>query len=99
GNWTRKDSGIWEGRGPKRNYVYSKVMAWAGMDRGIRSVERFGSEGPVDKWREIRDEIHNEVCRQGFDAERGTFTQFYGSEGLDASLLLMPQVGFLPYDD
>ncbi|MGH3423558.1 MAG: glycoside hydrolase family 15 protein [Nocardioidaceae bacterium] len=99
GNWTRKDSGIWEGRGPKQNFVYSKVMAWAGMDRAVQAVERFGLDGPVDKWRRIREEIHDEICKQGYDSERQTFTQFYGSEGLDASLLLMPQVGFLPYDD
>lgn len=74
-------------------------MAWAGVDRMVRAVERSGLEAPVDRWRALRAEIHRDVCERGFDARRGTFTQFYGSEGLDASLLLIPQVGFLPWDD
>jgi GH15 family glucan-1,4-alpha-glucosidase len=79
--------------------VHSKVLAWAGVDRAVRAVEDFGLDGPVDRWRALRRQIHDEVCRQGFDAERGTFTQFYGSSGLDAALLLIPQVGFLPWGD
>ncbi|UPK72987.1 glycoside hydrolase family 15 protein [Nocardioidaceae bacterium SCSIO 66511] len=98
-NWTARDNGIWEGRGPRRDFVYSKVMCWVGLDRGVQAVERFGLDGPVDRWRAARDQIHAEVCSKGFDAERNTFTQFYGSQGLDAALLLMPRTGFLPPDD
>jgi len=97
--WSKNDSGLWESRGPERPYVHSKVMAWAGMDRAVQAVERFGLDGPVDRWRRTRQEIHDQVVTRGYDADRGTFTQFYGSEGLDAALLLIPQVGFLPYDD
>ena len=97
--WREPDDGIWEGRGPRRQYVYSKVMAWTGMDRAVTAVERYGLSGPVDRWRRVRAEIHNEVCREGFDRQRGTFTQFYGSEGLDAALLKIPRLGFLPPHD
>jgi GH15 family glucan-1,4-alpha-glucosidase len=79
--------------------VHSKVMAWAGLDRAVCGVERFGLCGPVDRWRALRQEIHDEVCARGYDPERGTFTQSYGSGGLDAALLLIPRVGFLPWDD
>jgi GH15 family glucan-1,4-alpha-glucosidase len=79
--------------------VHSKVMAWAGLDRAVQAVERFGLDGPVDRWRRVRQEIHDDVCAHGYDADRNTFTQFYGSEGLDAALLLIPRVGFLPWDD
>ncbi|UYM04999.1 glycoside hydrolase family 15 protein [Solicola gregarius] len=99
GNWQQEDNGIWEGRGPRRDFVHSKVMSWVGLDRGVHAVEHYGLEGPADRWRAARDEIHAEVCAQGFDAERNTFTQFYGSQGLDAALLLLPQTGFLPPDD
>ena len=99
GAWREPDNGIWEGRGDRRHFVYSKVMAWAGMDRGVRAVEQRGLDGPLARWRRARDEIHEQVCREGFDAERGTFTQFYGSEGLDAALLQIPRVGFLPHRD
>ncbi|USQ77687.1 glycoside hydrolase family 15 protein [Ornithinimicrobium cryptoxanthini] len=99
GNWRRPDKSLWEIRGPDQQFVHSKVMAWAGIDRGIQAVEHFGLEGPVDRWRALREEIHTEVCREGFDADRGTFTQHYGSPGLDAALLLIPRVGFLPYAD
>ncbi|GAA3666599.1 glycoside hydrolase family 15 protein [Nocardioides ginsengisoli] len=98
-HWHEPDNGLWEGRGPRRHYVHSKVMAWVGLDRAVLSVEEHGLPGPVDRWRRLRDEIHDDVCRHGFDEERGTFTQFYGSEGLDAALLLIPRVGFLPWDD
>jgi GH15 family glucan-1,4-alpha-glucosidase len=99
GHWQDPDNSLWEVRGPRQPFVHSKVMAWAGMDRGVQAVERFGLDGPVQKWRETRARIHREVCEQGYDPERRTFTQFYGSEGLDAALLLIPQVGFLPFDD
>ena len=99
GHWMEPDNGLWEMRGPQRDFVHSKVMAWVGMDRAVRAVEKYGLDGPVDRWRSLREEIHQEVCSRGYDADRGTFTQFYGSQGLDASLLLLPRVGFLPYDD
>ncbi|MCA5893512.1 glycoside hydrolase family 15 protein [Isoptericola sp. NEAU-Y5] len=99
GHWQDLDNGLWEVRGPRRAFVHSRVMAWAGVDRGVRAIERLGLDGPVDTWRALRDEIHADVLRHGYDAERNTFTQFYGSEGLDASLLLLPRVGFLPWSD
>ena len=99
GHWDAPDNGLWEMRGPRRQFVHSKVMAWAGVDRAVHTVEEHGLEGPVDQWRSLRAQIHDEVCRQGYDADRGTFTQFYGSRGLDASLLLIPRVGFLPWTD
>ena len=97
--WTRPDEGIWEVRGKRRHFVHSKVMAWVAVDRAVRTVERFEMAGEVDRWRRLRDRIHAEVCERGFDAERGTFTQSYGSRPLDASLLLIPAVGFLAPDD
>jgi GH15 family glucan-1,4-alpha-glucosidase len=97
--WSQPDEGIWEVRGPRRHFTHSKVMAWVAFDRAVKAVERFGFDGPVDRWRRTRAEIHAEVCRQGFDAERGTFTQYYGSRELDASVLLIPAVGFLPATD
>jgi GH15 family glucan-1,4-alpha-glucosidase len=97
--WNQPDEGIWEVRGPRRHFTHSKVMTWVAFDRAIKTVERFGADGPVDRWRAIRRTIHDEVCRLGFDGSRGTFTQFYGSHELDASLLLIPMVGFLPADD
>jgi GH15 family glucan-1,4-alpha-glucosidase len=97
--WREPDDGIWEARGPQRHYTYSKVMAWVVFDRGVRTAERFGLDAPLDRWKEIRDEIHREVCERGYDAERRTFTQYYGSKELDASVLNIPLVGFLPGDD
>ncbi len=97
--WREPDSSLWEVRGPRRHYVHSKVMAWVGFDRLIRTAERAGLPGPVDRWREARDAVHAQVCEKGYDADRGTFTQFYGSQGLDAALLLLPRLGFLPADD
>jgi GH15 family glucan-1,4-alpha-glucosidase len=97
--WREPDDGIWETRGPRRHFTQSKVMAWVVFDRAVRLVEQFDLEGPVDRWREIRDEIHREVCEQGYDPERGTFTQYYGSKELDASVLNIPLVGFLPGTD
>ncbi len=99
GRWADPDEGLWEMRGGRRHFVHSKVMAWAGLDRAVQAVERFGLDGPVDRWRTLREQIHAQVCDRGFDATRGTFTQFYGSQGLDAALLLLPRVGFLPWQD
>jgi GH15 family glucan-1,4-alpha-glucosidase len=97
--WSGPDEGIWEVRGPRRHFTHSKVMAWVAFDRAVRAVEQFGRDGPVDRWRRRRAEIHAEVCRDGYDSDRGTFTQYYGSRELDASLLLIPAVGFLPPED
>jgi GH15 family glucan-1,4-alpha-glucosidase len=97
--WREPDSGIWEIRGEPRHFVHSKVMAWVAFDRAVRSVERQGMDGPVDRWRALRDEIHADVCAHGFDEELGSFTQSYGAADLDASLLLIPLVGFLPASD
>ena len=99
GHWDQPDQSLWEMRGDPRHFVHSKVMAWVGFDRAVLAVEQFGLNGPVDQWRAIRDTIHEEVCREGYDAERNTFTQSYGSSTLDASTLLIPQVGFLPPND
>ena len=99
GHWDRADNSLWEVRGPRRHFVHSKVMAWAGVDRAVRTVERQGFDGPADQWRALRDRIHDDVCTHGYDPERNTFTQFYGSRGLDAALLLLPRVGFLPASD
>lgn len=99
GAWERPDDGIWEVRGPRRHFTHSKMMAWVAFDRSIKAIERFGLEGPLDHWRSIRSEIHREVCERGWDADRQTFTQYYGSRQLDASLLMMPLVGFLPPSD
>jgi GH15 family glucan-1,4-alpha-glucosidase len=97
--WREPDDGIWESRGPRRHYTYSKVMAWVVFDRAVRVAERFGLEAPLERWREVRDAIHHEVCERGYDPERRTFTQYYGSAELDASVLNIPLVGFLPGDD
>jgi GH15 family glucan-1,4-alpha-glucosidase len=97
--WTQPDEGIWEVRGPRRHFTHSKVMAWVAFDRGIKAVERFGLEGPVDRWRTQRDLIHAQVCERGFNAGLKAFTQSYDSDELDASLLLVPLVGFLPAED
>jgi GH15 family glucan-1,4-alpha-glucosidase len=97
--WKRPDNGIWESRGERQHFVYSKVMCWVAFDSLVKGVERFGLDGPVDHWRAVRDEIHSDVLEKGYDAERGTFTQAYGSRALDACALLIPRVGFLPYDD
>jgi GH15 family glucan-1,4-alpha-glucosidase len=97
--WRQPDNGLWEIRGEPRHFVHSKVMAWVAFDRAVRTVETQEFDGPVDRWREIRDEIHRDVCERGFDTELGSFTQSYGSKELDASLLLIPLVGFLPVSD
>ncbi|MFM9925176.1 glycoside hydrolase family 15 protein [Variovorax sp. H27-G14] len=98
-HWSDPDEGIWEIRGPRQHFTHSKVMAWVAFDRGVKAVERHGLAGPVDAWRRTRDEIHAQVCRSGFDPKRNSFVQHYGSTELDASLLLIPLVGFLPPDD
>jgi GH15 family glucan-1,4-alpha-glucosidase len=97
--WQEPDEGIWEVRGPRRHFVHSKVMAWVAFDRGVRAVDEFGLDGPVERWRGLRATIFEEVCTRGFNPERGAFTQSYGSTELDASLLRLPLVGFLPADD
>ncbi|MFC4377696.1 glycoside hydrolase family 15 protein [Nocardia halotolerans] len=99
GHWDEPDNSLWEMRGPRRHFVHSKVMAWAGLDRAVHTVRAHGLDGPIDRWRAVRDRIHAEVCEKGYDAQRNTFTQFYGSQGLDAALLLIPRVGFLPWND
>ncbi len=98
-NWQRPDDGIWEIRGPQRHFIHSKVMAWVAFDRVIKDAERDGLEAPLERWRQVRDAIHAEVCAKGFNAERGCFVQSYESSHLDASVLLMAQVGFLPPND
>ncbi|GAA2155797.1 glycoside hydrolase family 15 protein [Kitasatospora kazusensis] len=98
-HWTEPDEGIWEVRGPRRHFVHSKVMAWVAVDRTIKLIEQSPTDGPLERWKELRDTIHRDVCEKGYDAERNTFTQYYGGRELDASLLLIPQVGFLPPDD
>jgi GH15 family glucan-1,4-alpha-glucosidase len=97
--WKRPDNGIWESRGERQHFVYSKVMCWVAFDSLVKGVERFGLDGPVQLWRAVRDEIHSDILENGYDAGRGTFTQAYGSSALDACALLIPRVGFLPYDD
>lgn len=97
--WSEPDDGIWEVRGGRRNFTHSKVMAWVAFDRSVRDAEKYGLDAPLKEWRATRDEIHRIVCEQGYDKARNTFTQSFGSPELDASLLLMPDVGFLPIDD
>jgi len=99
GIWDRPDHGIWERRGEAKRYVFSKVMCWVAFDRGIKSVEKFGFKAPLEKWRTLRDMVHEDVCDKGFDRELDSFVESYGSKMLDASLLLLPTVGFLPPDD
>jgi GH15 family glucan-1,4-alpha-glucosidase len=97
--WKKPDDGIWEVRGHRRHFTHSKIMAWVAFDRLIKDAEHYGFEAPIDRWRAARDKIHAEVCRKGFDAKRNTFVQSYGAKELDASLLMMPLVGFLPPTD
>ena len=97
--WRQPDDGIWEVRGPRRHFTHSKVMAWVAFDRAVHAVETTGVAGPVDRWRALRQEVHDEVCREAYNADRRSFTQSYGSTLLDASLLMIPLVGFLPPDD
>ncbi len=97
--WEKPDEGIWEVRGPRRHFTHSKVMAWVAIDRAIKAVEKFGVEGPLDRWRCLRETIHRQVCDKGFDGQLNSFVQYYGSKEPDASLLMIPLVGFLPADD
>jgi GH15 family glucan-1,4-alpha-glucosidase len=98
--WTQPDDGIWEVRGPRRHFTHSKVMAWVAVDRAVRTLEEFPDlKGPLDKWRALRDDIHAEVTEKGYNQDVGAFTQYYGSDKLDASLLMIPLVGFLPATD
>ncbi len=97
--WQQVDEGVWEVRGKPRHFTHSKVMAWVAVDRAIKSVERFGVDGPADEWRRLREHIHDQVCERGFNRKAGAFVQSYGSEELDASALLIPLVGFLPPGD
>ncbi|MDB5655614.1 MAG: hypothetical protein JWQ94_3227 [Tardiphaga sp.] len=97
--WDQPDHGIWERRGDGQHYVFSKVMCWVAFDRGIKSAEKFDLEGPLDDWRSLRDKIHRDVCEKGFDPVQNAFMEFYGSDVLDASNLLLPSVGFLPMSD
>jgi GH15 family glucan-1,4-alpha-glucosidase len=97
--WDQPDHGIWERRGAGKHYVSSKVMTWVAFDRGIKSAEKFGLDAPLDRWRILRDEICRDVCDNGFDTRQNTFVESYGSQLLDASILLLPAVGFLPASD
>jgi GH15 family glucan-1,4-alpha-glucosidase len=98
-HWMDPDEGIWEIRGPRRQFTHSKVMAWVAIDRAVKAVEQFGLAGDLAQWTSVRSAIHDDICRQGFNASRNAFTQYYGSTELDASLLMMPLVGFLPATD
>jgi hypothetical protein len=97
--WTEPDNGIWEMRGPRQHFVHSKVMAWVAFDRAVKAVDLFGLEGPRNHWADLRNRIHGEVCERGFDRSRGVFVQHYEGSNLDASLLMLPLVGFLPAED
>ena len=97
--WDRPDHGIWERRGVARHYVLSKVMTWVAFDRGIKGAEQFAFKAPLEKWRRLREIIHRDICEKGFDATLDSFVESYGSQMLDASLLLLPSVGFLPPED
>jgi GH15 family glucan-1,4-alpha-glucosidase len=97
--WTEADEGIWEVRGPRQHFTHSKVMAWVALDRAIKDAEHFRLSAPVNRWREVRQKIHDEVCARGFDSGLGSFVQAFDTRELDASLLLIPLVGFLPAED
>jgi GH15 family glucan-1,4-alpha-glucosidase len=99
GIWDQADEGIWEMRGPPRHFTHSNLMAWVAFDRAVKGVEAFGLSGPVDAWRTLRARIHEDICKNGFNADKSSFVQYYGGDALDASLLLIPQVGFLPPED
>ncbi len=97
--WKEPDEGIWEVRGPRRDFTHSKMMAWVAADRAVKLIEKFGTVGPLERWRKLRDEIHADVLARGFNQQRNAFVQYYGSDLLDASLLMMPLIGFLPAND
>jgi len=98
-DWQKPDEGIWEVRGGKRHFTHSRLMCWVAFDRGIKAVEDFGAEGPVERWREIRETIRQDIWDNGWNEEKQSFVQYYGGTALDASLLLMAEVGFLPASD
>jgi GH15 family glucan-1,4-alpha-glucosidase len=98
-NWMKPDEGIWEIRGPRRHFTHSKIMAWVALDRAVKGIEDFGLDGDLDRWRETRQAIHDDVCAKAYHPGRRAFTQYYGSELLDASVLMLPLVGFLPATD
>jgi GH15 family glucan-1,4-alpha-glucosidase len=98
-NWDKPDNGIWEVRGPRRQFTHSKIMAWMAVDRSIQDVEKFALRGPIDRWRQLRDRIHAQVCELGFNRQKNTFTQYYGGEGVDAALLIIARTGFIPPTD
>jgi GH15 family glucan-1,4-alpha-glucosidase len=98
-HWDEPDNGLWEIRGPQRHFTHSRVMVWVAFDRAVRGVEEHGLEGPADRWRELRERVREEILDKGYDAERNTFTQHYDTREVDASLLTIPLVGFLPGDD
>ncbi len=97
--WVKPDDGIWEIRGKRRHFVHSKVMAWVAVDRAVRTMQEFGEEGPLERWIKLREDIHDEICRFGFSQDLNSFVQYFGGKDLDASLLFLPLVGFLPADD
>ncbi len=97
--WREPDAGIWEVRGDRKHFTHSKVMVWVAFDRAVRSIEEFNLEGPLERWREARAAVHEEVCREGFDPKQNAFVQAFGESALDAAVLLIPLVGFLPPDD
>jgi GH15 family glucan-1,4-alpha-glucosidase len=98
-HWDEPDNGLWEIRGPQCHFTHSRVMVWVAFDRAITAVERHGLEGPVERWRAIREKVRDEVLERGYDPDRETFVQHYETTEVDASLLLIPAVGFLPGDD
>jgi GH15 family glucan-1,4-alpha-glucosidase len=98
-HWSDPDEGIWEVRGGPKHFTHSKLMAWVAADRAVKAVERFGLAGPAARWRALRENIRGDILTRGYDADRGAFTQFYGSRELDAALLMVPLVGFLPAHD
>src|SRR4051794_11481972 len=98
-HWQDPDNGLWEMRGPQRHFTHSKVMAWVAADRAVTAVERYGRDGPVDRWRQLRAAIRAEIESQAWSPAKGAFVQSYGSDNLDASVLMMPLVGFLPATD
>jgi GH15 family glucan-1,4-alpha-glucosidase len=98
-HWNEPDNGLWEIRGPRRRFTHSRVMVWVAFDRAIRGVEEHGLEGPVERWRELRDQVRDEVLARGYDEKRQTFTQHYDTKEVDASLLVLSQVGFVAGDD
>jgi GH15 family glucan-1,4-alpha-glucosidase len=98
-HWQDPDEGIWEIRGPRRHFTHSKVMAWVALDRAVKAVEQFGLDGDLPTWTAARTLVYDDICRNGFNTSRNAFTQYYGAAELDASLLMMPLVGFLPATD